>query len=402
MADGQGGAIGRSCGGLGARRRRRSLWREIHLWAGLILGGFLTVFGVTGAVLVFHSEIDHALNPKFFTAPTAPAATGRRPLQDIIDAGLAAAPGGWQGASLIVPDSAEGNFVFAFGYDEPTPPPEEAVDLNLAIDPHSADVVGRRTFYHAWSPLRHCFVGFFFKLHYAMFLGDFGTAVVGYMALVLIVTSLVGLLLWWPLDGRWRRVLTIKRHASTLRFNYDLHQTSGFYTLLVLLAVLLSGTYFNLNREFEAAVGAFSELTPPLGKHAADRDRGALAADELLRSAVAAHPGGKLNFVAFGDPGLHQLEFCFKEVPMAMPGIVDSRCIVMDRHTGRILRVTDPEHGSAGDSFIQWQWPLHSGQAFGWTGRILVFVCGLVCPVLFVTGFIRWRQRRRARQQARS
>jgi uncharacterized iron-regulated membrane protein len=60
--------------------------------------------------------------------------------------------------------------------------------------------------------------------------------------------------------------------------------------------------------------------------------------------------------------------------------------------------VRDPAHGSGGDVFIQWQWPLHSGQAFGWTGRILVFVFGLICPLLFATGVIRWLQKRRAKR----
>lgn len=50
---------------------------------------------------------------------------------------------------------------------------------------------------------------------------------------------------------------------------------------------------------------------------------------------------------------------------------------------------------------MQWQWFLHSGQAFGWTGRILVFLSGLACPVLFVTGVIRWLQKRRARLAAK-
>jgi hypothetical protein len=39
------------------------------------------------------------------------------------------------------------------------------------------------------------------------------------------------------------------------------------------------------------------------------------------------------------------------------------------------------------------QWPLHNGQAFGMTGRILVFLSGLACPVLFVTGVMRRRQK---------
>ena len=44
-----------------------------------------------------------------------------------------------------------------------------------------------------------------------------------------------------------------------------------------------------------------------------------------------------------------------------------------------------------------WLSKLHSGQAFGWTGRILVFITGLICPLLFVTGLIRWLQKRRAK-----
>jgi uncharacterized iron-regulated membrane protein len=68
----------------------------------------------------------------------------------------------------------------------------------------------------------------------------------------------------------------------------------------------------------------------------------------------------------------------------------------MDRYSGNILDVDDPTIGTAGEVFTHWQWPLHSGQAFGWTGRILVFLSGLACPVLFVTGVIRWLQKRKA------
>jgi len=53
---------------------------------------------------------------------------------------------------------------------------------------------------------------------------------------------------------------------------------------------------------------------------------------------------------------------------------------------------------SAGDAFLNWQWPLHGGKAFGWTGRILVFLLGLACPVLFITGWVRWLQKRKANE----
>ena len=43
--------------------------------------------------------------------------------------------------------------------------------------------------------------------------------------------------------------------------------------------------------------------------------------------------------------------------------------------------------GTAGDRFIAWQFPLHSGQAFGWLGRLLIAITGLCMLLLSVTGF---------------
>lgn len=76
------------------------------------------------------------------------------------------------------------------------------------------------------------------------------------------------------------------------------------------------------------------------------------------------------------------------------------RCVVIDQYSGAILDVDDPADRSAtaGEVFTHWQWPLHSGRAFGWTGRILVFLSGQACPLLFVTGVIRRLQKRRAKR----
>jgi len=88
---------------------------------------------------------------------------------------------------------------------------------------------------------------------------------------------------------------------------------------------------------------------------------------------------------------------CFRNVPELRPYVLTNRCYQLNRHSGEVLAITDPAHGTGGDVFMQWQWPLHSGQAFGWTGRILVCIAGLMCPLLFVTGVIRWLQKRKVK-----
>ncbi len=374
---------------------RRKLWLQVHLWLGLSLGLVLAIIGLTGSVLVFWQELDQALNPGLYQTSTLPDKP--KPLDEIIAAGEQAAPQGWQSIWLEAPQQADENYVFAFGYPEASPPPEQAQSLNIAVDPYTAKVIGKRVFYHAWNPLKHSLVGFFFKLHYALFLGETGITLIGILGVLFFISVLSGLILWWPLTGNWRRVLTIKRRASVERFNHDLHQSAGFYSLIVLLALLVSGIYFNLPDQFRWLVERFSPLTPEAEastetKPSAD----SIVLETALQQAQQVYSGGTLQYYSLsgGQQGL--ITACFRNVPELKPYILTDRCLVLSRANGKLIQIIDPAHGSTGDVFMQWQWPLHSGQAFGWTGRILVFLTGLICPVLFVTGVIRWLQKRKA------
>ena len=56
-----------------------------------------------------------------------------------------------------------------------------------------------------------------------------------------------------------------------------------------------------------------------------------------------------------------------------------------------------PGTGSAGDIFLQAQFPLHSGRILGLPGRILISAMGLVVAMLSATGLVIWLRKRRAR-----
>jgi uncharacterized iron-regulated membrane protein len=379
-------------------KRRRKLWLKAHLWLGLGLGLILALIGLTGSVLVFWQEIDAALNSGLYRVAGNTAATSKS-LDEIFTAARRHAPPGWESGYAKAPEDKDGNYVFHFYYPESSPPPEAAESLNIAIDPYTAELANKRVFYHGWNPFRHCFVGFFFKLHYALFLGKTGVTLVGLIAMLLIVSVLSGLILWWPLDGKWKRVLTIKPRAGKVRFNHDLHQTAGFYTVLVMLVLLISGIYFNLGEEFRWLVERFSPLTPEATVSARAENQNLLSLDQSFTKARQRYPGGIANFYSFPNQPNGPITACYKDVAELRSHVLDSRCLVIDPATGDILQVRDAAHGSKGDVFMQWQWPLHSGQAFGWTGRLLVFITGLVCPLLFVTGVIRWLQKRRAERQ---
>ena len=75
-----------------------------------------------------------------------------------------------------------------------------------------------------------------------------------------------------------------------------------------------------------------------------------------------------------------------------------SRNVTIDQYKGQVLHVQDRANFTAGETFLEWQYPLHCGEAFGNIGRAFIMVMGFAPLILYVTGFLRWRQKRRARR----
>ncbi len=71
--------------------------------------------------------------------------------------------------------------------------------------------------------------------------------------------------------------------------------------------------------------------------------------------------------------------------------------LYFDGQDGRFISALVPGTGSAGDIFMQAQFPLHSGRILGLPGRILVSLMGLAVAMLSVTGVVIWLKKRRSR-----
>jgi uncharacterized iron-regulated membrane protein len=69
-------------------------------------------------------------------------------------------------------------------------------------------------------------------------------------------------------------------------------------------------------------------------------------------------------------------------------------------NTGKLAGSSIPGEGSAGDIFMQAQFPLHSGRIIGIGGRILISAVGLVVAVLSITGLMIWLKKLGARRRS--
>ena len=381
-------------------KKRRKTWLSVHLWLGLLLGFFLAVFGLTGSILVFYEEIDNVLNAelRIVQAPMQ-GETAYHDLAEIQAVAIAVMPP--QAKLGFVDYPADATSAYKFGFVVTTAVADKEDEWQVFVNPYTAQVLGKHLIKRADDMFPRALIPFVFQLHFSLLSGKTGGIIVGIMGVILLFSVLTGLIVWWPLTGRWRRVLSIKRRASAERFNHDLHQTAGFYTFPVLLAVLLSGVYMNLPDQFMALVKLLSPGTqgfmdnpqslPPVGKKP-------IALAQALSIAHSHYPEGRVDWLSppDGETGVYTISM--SNVPR-LSRFWSERQVMVDPYNGTILKVRDPAtRATCGQTFVEWQWPLHSGKAFGWTGRILVFLSGLACPVLFITGLIRWLQKRKASQ----
>lgn len=376
-------------------KKRRKLWLQVHLWLGLVAGVVLLLAGLTGAVITFWQELDALLNPAWHRVEAPPAGEAAyRPLGELIAAADAAMPGDAERGYIYYP--RHDRQAFWLFYEQSVGNSEHKHVWNVFVDPYTVKITGTRLWEHADNPLGHSLLGFVFKLHYSLLLNwDDGSWIVGTVALQSAISVLTGLILWWPLTEKWRTALTIKRRAGKERLNHDLHKILGFYSCLILLGVLVSGVYFNFGDPFRWLIDRFSPTTPLDGLHStAPPGKRPITPERALAIADRATPKGRWYWLKL--PNAPDDVYLFtKHVDFG--GLFRGRWqVAVDPYTGRILHRATPVSGGAGNVFLQWQWPLHSGQFLRLPGRLLVLFCGFGCAVLFVTGVIRWRQKRRA------
>lgn len=382
---------------------RRRWWLQVHLYLGLFIGFFFTVVGLTGSIAVFHLELQSLLNPEFQIVSAPPAGKAAyHGLDEIISVAETVRPVGSRFAKVYYPRHEEIAFKLLYFVHAP----EQGNDGDgyyVFVDPYTAKVKGVQLWHPNGRFWERPLISFIMNLHWCLLMGKTGGIVVGILAVMSVFSVLTGLIVWWPLTGKFRQALTFKRNAGAVRFNFDLHKTTGFYSIIVLLPVLFSGVYFNLPDEVNTVVRPFSALERRNAFDGISSDvysskpegRQPLTPGQIEAIVQQRYPDGKLWILKMPTKknGVYKIK---KRGVIELSRFVGYRDIAVDQYNGQILKVHDSGAGGAGDVLLDWQWPIHSGHAFGWPGRILVLLSGLACPILFVTGVIRWLQKRKA------
>lgn len=385
----------------------------MHRYVGLALAIFLVMSGLTGSIIAFNHELDAWLNPTLFERATdAPAMA---PL-DLIAAIERQEPAVF--VSFFEMENEPDHNAVAFVTPRSNPETGETADPGfnqIFADPATGRIVGKRE-WGAFAIDAPHLIPFLYKLHYTLHIpGVWGILLMGVVGIAWMFDSLVGFYLTLPQTEpfwrKWSIAWKVKRGASGHRRNLDLHRAGGLWFWVLLFMLAMSGVALNLpDQVARPVVSLFSDLQPSLGQLAEERLK--VEYDEPasigFREALALARPAAEKFGIEEEPSMLWYPKAYSAIVIGFgeehgTGLGPS-WIVFDDHTGEVIHTLIPGTGSAGDTFMEAQFPLHSGQIIGLPGRILISATGLVVAVLSITGILVWAKKRKGayvRQRAR-
>lgn len=376
---------------------RISAW--LHLWLGLVSGVIMFIVCITACIWVFQEEITGIMEPETKVRPEQKQVISPSVLMHIADS---VSPGKkpnyatyrqGRAITMALGEGRTGNTI-------------------LRIDPYTGELISKVERKKGETD----FFRFILNGHRALWLPyKIGRPIVNYATLIFVLILISGIVLWWP--RRWTKAtrdqsFKINWKASFKRVNYDLHNVLGFYALLVLLAIALTGMVYGIEWYSKGLywVSSGGQSLPDakrqqsdslqLGKHYTPQEVMDLAWGKVIKE----HPEAKGFYYSFADTSKPASTLAVTIYP-TVGKYYNNRSFSFDQHTGKALPATNKiyassfEEAPAAAKLRRMNYDIHIGAILGLPGKIIAFFAALIGASLPVTGFIIWwgKQRKKAK-----
>ena len=411
----------------------RKFFSKLHLWVSVPFGLVITVTCFTGALLVFENEITEVCGDG---AASVEVAGEQLAVDILVERVEAANPDSAKVKSVVISDDAAKAWIVNLSQ-----PKRAAVYVNQ----YTGEVTGKKE--------RLPFFDTIFRLHRWLMDSNpgngavfWGKVVVGTSTLVFVLILVTGLIIWWPRNRKMlkNRLRIVLRKGSN-RFWYDLHVAGGFYALLFLLVMALTGLTWSFEwyrNSFYDLFGA-SDVQVVTTAKATDVSTGATAVSAAPAAstssttattdvssgatAVSAAPAASTSStIATTDASSGATTVCDAVEPMFMPwqvayytvsskyaeyskitvsdGVVTvtlgdcgnvraSDKYTFDSTTGAITSCAPYDETPEKSKLGGWVYSLHVGCWGGTLTRVVAFLAALLGATLPLTGYYFWIRR---------
>ena len=373
--------------------RARSKWFTVHRWLGIGLGVWFALVGLSGAILVFEDPVDAWLNPHLLTTIQRGSYLSA---QTIVELAESAYPLGL--VEKIRFPAAQGQ-VYRLTM-RVKPRRVGAQRIEAMFDPVTGTFLGARSLESLGLAAPDC-LRTLYEFHRNVLLGSAGSNIVGIAGLLLLTSAITGFVLALPRTRTaLRRIVSINPRTSATRIAYDFHRSTGIVFAITLLLATLTGAtlvYVNYVRDL---VSVFSKVAPfptvPWPAHGASEP---MQLDRVIAEVGRRFPEHTLLEV-HGSPRQTAGHLYYLKRAGDVHRLGDTIAWI-NPLSGEMMIERSPRTRTAGEGFMHWLFPLHSGTAFGMPGQIAMSMTGIVPMLLVFTGLWVWLRKRRGERIAR-
>lgn len=389
---------------MSGHKRKSSLFSRInnwlHLWLGLASGLIVFVVCITGCIWVFNEEITSLLHPetkvewqdKPVLKPSELIAIGAKHYPNQSPAYVNYLQGRTIDLSLKPENSG--------------PRSRKSDNTILKVHPYTGVVVS----VEAKDKGGEGFFPFILEGHRFLWMPlEIGRPIVNYGTLIFVIMLITGLIWWYP--KKWnkntaKRSFKVKWGASFKRLNLDLHNVLGFYALLFLAAIALTGMVYGLQwyssglywvtsggNEMRAYESFQSDSVQKGKYHQANQ-----AMDRAFEKVVSKHPQSTGFYYQFLDTTNSAAVIDIAVFPNKGQ-FYNTIGYTFDQHTLKeFMRKDYYSMPFAEASFAQklrkMNYDIHIGTILGFPGKVLAFLASLIGASLPITGFLIWYGRK--------
>ena len=376
--------------------RLRRFWLDVHLWIGLGLFVVLVPLGISGSFLVWHDQLDTVIHPQRFAVSEGSSTLAA---SAYLDAARKAFGDRAAVTQLRMPAELGKPVVVGGRLKSPAPAPgQRPQSLTAWIDPATARVLDVAN-------TRNELINVMHRLHGSLLIAapGLGRKIVGWLGVAMSLSCLTGLWLWWPRGSRILKGLRWRRSPSTLN---NLHHMFGFWILVPLLLVSLTGVYISFPETGRKLFGVGQESrqqgpvpgarpTAPRGQNMAPPLAATnLPVDMAVAAALAERPGGTLASISLPTRG----ERPSWRIQLALEGQKEPVTVQVSDADGSIRKGRGGAGGpSPQDPLSAWMRKTHDAQETRLIWQLIVFLTGVGPLLLGVTGTVMWLRRRSRR-----
>ena len=346
-------------------------WRRwvvrIHRWLGLSAALFWLIQAATGFLLSFHFEFEDALLSTD-GRPTDFVAIERR-LEQMATTGPEAKVNWiWTTAGL------EDRYVIDFADGD-------GINRRARIDGAGEILRDRKTDDHS-------FLTFTREIHLTLMAGGVGEWILVASGVLLVTNLAFGLIAAWPRRGSWRAALIPVTQGDQHTTAFSWHRALGLWAVLPAIFVAGTGTLILLAHPIEDLLGVPDVVlpaNPPEGPGV-----GFAAAAE---AAVGAIPGSRFVGTPLPSAGDASYYAWVRAPGELYRGGYGGSLVIVDANDGSVRGAYPATEHDAARAFIASFYPLHTGEAAGTPGRVLVMFVGMWLTAVIAFGILLWYRR---------